>query len=81
MGEVSWVQSRLDPSSDSIRYTKCCGFCVSHLAEKESILATSRSFPLVNGLFAVAQILIADAGVMHWLCEEILLRIEAILLG
>jgi hypothetical protein len=82
MREVGGVQSRLDPSSYSICNTKCCGVCVSHLAEKESILATFRSFPLVYGLLAFAQVLnLATAGVMQRSCKQILFRIEAILLG
>jgi hypothetical protein len=81
MGKVGGVQSRLDPTTHPVCYTECCGVCVSHLAEKESILATSRPFPLVDGLLAIAQVLIADAGVMQRLCKQILFGIEAILLG
>jgi hypothetical protein len=82
MGEVGGVQSRLDPPSYSVCYTKCRGIGVSHLAEEESILAASRSLPLVYGLFAFAQVLnLATAGVVQWSCEEVLLGIEAILLG
>jgi hypothetical protein len=82
MREVCGVQARFDPSSYTVRYTKCGGICVSNLAEEEGILSAFCAMVLVYGCLARLEIYGSRfTGVIQRARIEIGVCIEPILLS